>query len=783
MTKRPLFVAAVFLVLGEFFAAWIEYMAFGWIAGISLPAVFFYYRRGKNIRQKAAGLILLFAGWTGCFLYLFADAPDAFMLYCEQKGELTKVWAEGNVEQIEKTEYGCQVRLKHTDVQVNGSVWSDQGIIISLPSDFGLRIGSRIGVQGTLKLFETTYNPGTFDLRQYYRSQGYGYRMTCSEAVVLDARYDYVREYLKRIREWMKENIYAAADEKDAGIFCAVFLGDKDAVDETIRELYERQGIAHLLSVSGLHISMLGMLIYRLIRRCSGSYGIAGIFGGIIVVLYGVMTGSSISAIRAVIMYLISLFAAWRGRIYDMQTSLAVAALYIACSNPLAVLQSSFQLSFSAVLGIGMITDVWKAFLLKEDRAGMIPAFAMQAMMLPALLFSFYEQPLFSILLNQLVVPLGGILIFCAAGCACFAPLGTILAKVGGAVLSYYEMLCTGFEQIPGGILVNGRPSSWRIVLYLMILAVLAAISSVYRERKKRTLSTESMPRNWKKRFLFVHLLASMLVCFAALFLRADPVQVLEIVMLDVGQGDCLLIRLPGGINFLSDCGSSSEKELAEYIVEPALLSMGIDSLDAVILSHADEDHTNGLISLAERGNIEIERVIFPDYGNCEEDFSQVIDVMSDKSVCVKWTEGTALEVGDAMLTCIHPFSESTYEEKNSASLVYRLTYGMFDMLFTGDIGSEEERKISTNDAEVLKAAHHGSKYSSSPEWIADVSPEVVMISCAKDNSYGHPHQETLDRFAAVGADCYITAKQGAVIVTSNGQTFEVWVLKHTQEE
>ncbi len=778
--KRPLFNIAVFLVLGEFLASWSGKMAFIWMAGICVPAVFFYYFYNKEKKGygKFAGGLLLLAGMLGCFLYLKADEKDALFIYCEQTEQPPFVWVNGTIEQIEERDYDTRLYLKNAEIFFADCSWKQQGVIVSTKNQ-GLKIGNQVQVWGELNLFQKATNPGEFDLRSYYCSKGYRYRLACKEWILLDKRYSLVREWLRELRRKMGENIDELADERDAGIFRAVFLGEADKADETIKELYERQGIAHLLSVSGLHISIIGMVVYRILQRLMGSFGISGFLGGVFVILYGMLSGGSLSTNRSVIMYLFSLLAAWRGRIYDMQTSLGAAAIVMTAGNPLIIEQSSFQLSFSAVLGLSAIADAWKAFLLREEKQGMLSVLSLQQMMLPALLFSFYQQPVFSMLINQLILPFGELLIACAAGCACLggalSPVGNFFAVTGHGVLYYYETICRIFNEIPGGILVNGRPAVWRIFVCLIFLTVLMVGASVYRERKKCILSAETVPPNWKKRSFIVQVCAGITVFFFSCFLKADPIRLPEVTMLDVGQGDCFLIRFPGGVDILSDCGSSSETELAEYTLEPVLLSKGISSLDAMILSHADEDHVNGAIELLKRQNIEIERLILPAYQGCQDDFSKVLEVAACAGCpYILWRAEMALKVGEAELVCLHPFSDREYTDTNAASLVYRLSYGDFDMLFTGDIGEREEAELVTEEIDVLKVAHHGSRYSSSEQWLNQLGLQVALISCGKDNRYGHPHEETIKRIQKLNADCYLTSELGAVTVIFDTKTFQI---------
>jgi competence protein ComEC len=246
--------------------------------------------------------------------------------------------------------------------------------------------------------------------------------------------------------------------------------------------------------------------------------------------------------------------------------------------------------------------------------------------------------------------------------------------------------------------------------------------------------------------------------------------------VIDVGQGDCTLVRTENDHTYLIDGGSSSVTDVAKYRIVPYLKYQGIGKLDYVLVSHGDEDHINGIEEMLREDEIEIGKILLGECEKFNDSYEELLILAEESGVPVSYVRrGDVLKDGELQFTVLNP-SDEAYDDGNDASMVLYLTWRKFSMCFTGDISETTEQVLLSclSTADVLKTAHHGSKYSSSEEFLAKVAPLAATISCQKDNSYGHPHAETLNRLAASGAQIFNTAELGRIVieVQKTGQGF-----------
>ncbi len=251
--------------------------------------------------------------------------------------------------------------------------------------------------------------------------------------------------------------------------------------------------------------------------------------------------------------------------------------------------------------------------------------------------------------------------------------------------------------------------------------------------------------------------------------------------MLDVGQGDALFLETAGGTTFLVDGGSSSVKEVGTYRILPFLKSRGVRVLHYAAVTHTDGDHISGIEELLEQsgepGGVKIETLLLSVQAEGEEAGRALRELAKRKGVSVRHIQaGDMLRDESTRIACLHPEEGKAYGDSNGMSLVLHLVYGEFSLLLTGDLEQEGEEEILKRypvpACRVLKAGHHGSKTSTTEQWLRAVEPKLTLISCGEENAYGHPHRETLERLSAAGSRVSITALQGAVTLHSDGRTF-----------
>ena len=682
---------------------------------------------------------------------------------------------------------------------------------------------------------------------------------------------------------------------------------------------------------------MLGMGVYRLLKRLGLPVRAAAVGGAMLLLIYGVMVGMSVSASRAIGMYLLQMLGIFVGRTYDMLTGLGLMALLLVLQEPERLFDVSFLMSFGAVLGICILTPVlsgdgrerdadaelevrgisawlrtvadifgdsayernkyregWRKVayegiqrMVSTVKGGFAASVGVILFTLPVQLWFFYEIPVYSVLLNLLVLPFMSVVV--AGGILALIPGLGLVGTVDCLILWWYEWICGRFAQLPGAIWCVGRPEIWQIVCYYVGIFLLVFGREYVEAWKKRgTYGEENVPgdrqhfartlwclitrgadesiRNRKKdcngemiqhsdrRFGICptgvqnalakfrcawqgamtymnrvpHLIAVVMILGLLIGLLTGNFDCgSRVTFLDVGQGDGIVVET-GQETYLFDCGSTSRKNIGEYVLKPYLKSRGIRSLRGVFVSHPDEDHINGVIELLENGadwGIVVEQLFLPAIaeGKRTESFAMLLAAAEAAEVPVSYIKcGDEIRDSQLRLLCLHPEENTTLADANAYSECFyvevfakkmkqeaiddrkandasggsaiegsgengsfagngerkdsRMNDGKINILLTGDVEGEGERQLMQELQEqrgqkefrvdILKVAHHGSGYSTGTEFLAAASPATAIISCGRNNSYGHPHAETLQRLEDARVPWYGTMDYGALIVT-----------------
>lgn len=691
-----------------------------------------------------------------------------------QNEEEREVVLQGQVYQKTNTSKNQILYLKNNSIKSRKESFYESKIIVYDKTFQEIEIGKTVKLRGTAQKFDRAHNPGNFDQRQYYERQGIYGVVFSKEILRVGGKVDWLSERLYRLKQSWKEKLTEAMGEKNGAVLSAILLSEKKEMDAEIKELYQKTGIGHVLAISGLHISFIGLSVYHVFRKMGASYAAAGIGAGSLLFLYVLMIGCSVSVVRAVIMLLIRIGADMTGRVYDMATALFFAGGVTSLMQPLYLVDAGFLLSYGAVLGILMILPaVEKIFpcrfkILKGIYAGV----GINMMLFPILLYFYFEFPTYSLFLNILVLPMmSWVLGVGMAGSLFFLiapPIGTLLVKVCGILLELFEWMSRLTGKLPGARIVFGQPAWWQIVIYYLFLFF--AVFFILQCEKKEML------RRVRK---MVWLLCPVVwILFSA---GHGTKGKLCVTVIDVGQGDGILVRGPENGTYLIDGGSSDIKEVGRYRLEPFLKSQGIGSLDYVLVSHGDSDHYSGVEEMIARQEfgVRIQNLVLPATYQKEEALTKLAWLAKENGVhvLVIYPE-MKLQEGGFEITCIQPEKRFAGEIGNASSMVLDLRYKAFRMLCTGDVEEIGEEllleQVKEETYPVLKVAHHGSKNSTKEELLNEIQPEIALISAGKDNRYGHPHQETLERLRKIGAAVYSTVECGAITVKSDGNTVSV---------
>lgn len=713
-----------------------------------------------------------------------------------------KVWIEGTAENLEE---GTGQDGKGIRITLSGSRMAGKPAAVllgrvdvffdSISGDIP-EVGRKVQVYGEMKKYEAAKNPGEFDFQTYYLGlhSCYGmYGEKGKENILVMGMEKPVKYFLFKIKKRCGRILDGLMEETEAGVMKAMILGDKTGMDEDIRNLYQRNGIAHILAISGLHISLLGAGLYRLLRKTGAGFGISAGGGAVLLILYGTMTGLSSSSFRAIMMMGIFFLAEYMGRTYDMTSAAGLAGIILMVQSPFLILQSGFQLSFAAVLSISILGEYLEK-MIKPKRGicqQMVMGAAVQIGTCPIVLYHFYQYPVYGFFLNLAVIPLmayvvvsgiGGVLLGSQSYAFGKASLGTC-----HYVLSFYETLCMEAEKLPMGNAVMGRPAMWQIALYGVMLGTgLIFLGKIRREdalgKKAHRFSGQGFQRA-------CYLTA---LCFC-LFLVLHPAlrrlrgNNLVVTFLDVGQGDGILVEKGNTVIFI-DGGSSDKRRLGEKTLEPCLKSKGISLVNYVIISHGDEDHISGIrYLLTESRGIKIENLVLPVLGKEEEIQEKLKNEMREqmgkygrrKEDCIaemKAGDRIRAEDGTMEIVCLYPKAEDRADNRNQQSLVLMMnTFGL-NILFTGDTEEACERRMTEREeirnileqTDVLKAAHHGSSSSTCGEFLDVMGNRLkyAVISCGEKNRFGHPSKEVVEQLEKRNISIFFTKDKGAVILT-----------------
>lgn len=652
--------------------------------------------------------------------------------------------------------------------------------------------GSLVLMSGTYRAFARATNPGEFDSAAYYRITGQQGRIMECRLLAKSKSHNGFREGLCRMREYLSLLLDACYDGKNASVMKAMLLGEKGTLDADLKELYRQSGIIHILAISGLHLSVIGMGVHKLFGKMRIPKAVNIILTTGFMYCYGTMTGMGISMLRAYIMFVLRLGAELAGRTYDLMTAAAVAVLVVLGGQPLYLQHSGFLFSFGAVCGIGTFLPAVKTNLFGHTKAEevLFSGIAVSLATLPVYLCFYYEFPPYSVLLNLFVIPgmtfvlLGGLASL--GGAALFLPLGRMAAVPVQFVLGLYEKCCNGVTHLPDSRWITGCPGLWQAALFVGILVLLGAGN-----------------RRLPKLFFWQGVLCALLV----LTIRLP--EGLQITMVDVGQGDCIYLQEESGVHMLIDGGSSDRSEVAAYQIIPFLKYEGVSRLDAVVVTHPDDDHISGIRTMLEDAGgdgIFVETLYLPDVGEAGRNraYLELEDLAEAAGIPVRYIgTGDRLHFGKVMLTCMNPEKGWNTADTNAYSTVLYLTYGTFSALFTGDLEGGGERRVTellgtrhpgaerdapaqsffgrkdaiqagTSGITLLKTAHHGSGNSTGDLFLRQTAPAIALISSGRGNRYGHPHKELLERLEQYGCIIYGTQQSGAVTVRVKGRGVKV---------
>jgi competence protein ComEC len=635
-------------------------------------------------------------------------------------------------------------------------------VILRTPQ--ALNINDMVRVFGELREINPTFkNPYVLSWKWLKKLEGVSYELRGTIISIIPGTH-----YVHSIRNSLKQKIDASG-AKYTGIIKALTIGDTTGLDEETKKLFLHTGTSHILAISGSNIGIVTAFFFFISRFLIGRIRILRLRGDDtryaalttipFALLFMLVAGSSIPTMRATIMitvYMLSIFFE-RGR--NIFNTIALSALAILLIYPHSLFTPSFQLTYASVVFIILFTQRIFSLIKSDNRVlkwfflsiGMTVSATIGT--LPIVLYHFYGVNPFSVFHNLIGVPMMCVIAMPLGLMGIVLPWGEYLLRLAGEVLAATVSILTTLDW--GYIYPMVRPNLFEIILYFIFLFVLL--------HKRRKIAFALMV------FLFLPLASG--YAYYAYHERFN--NDLRVNIIDVGNGDALLVEAPDGMRMLIDGGGfhTSDFDVGKSILTPILLSKKILTLDYVINTHPHGDHLGGIPTIIR--DFTVKYFSTGSYFISREKFVDLMKLLRGKKIpLITWKRGDTFLLKNGMeIVVLNPGPENGTDDLNNASLVMRIGYGNFSILFAGDIGSDVEEKLilagNNLRADVLKIPHHGSRHSSSHEFLATVQPKIAVLSVGK-GILGIPSHEALKRYDVLSIPVLRTDRDGMIKVWRN---------------
>lgn len=784
--RRPVIFLLLFFALGIVLEYHLMPGPFHFFIFAAVLTAIYIGSRLFNRGSERTGLVCL-------FLFVTLLGSVWFCLEEHQSDPLEK--AEGNIRTVEgriitvqiKDDY-CRMLITAGSagkrlIQVKGSIRE--------PAEL---IGKWAVVRGVVTIPAERRNPGLFDYRLYLKTKGVRVILLCdtTQVAIQKEHSSFILSQIASLKYSFLDRLKKEMSAETYGLMAGMLFGDRSYISDDVYESFQKNGVAHILSVSGIHVGIVYLFISRLLgnRKTKTFYLLAALM----LVFYAALSEFSPSVVRSVVMILIHMFSKVSCRRYDFMSCTCASALGMLIFNPYSLFNAGFQLSYMAVLclasllpwadrRIGIMEEEGKNELLISLLRYLSPLLIIQMGMAPMTAYLFNYFSVVSFILNIPIIAISSIIIPLGI---CLIPLsfaGGIVFCVGARAVELLTDMMLWLNQLfylPGiGFFNMVNPSVFLLLVYYGFFFLLSSeyLRIVYQRGKRKIIA----------------LCCSLIIVISipVSLIAGDEYRGSDLIFLDVGQGDCLYICTPEGRNILIDGGGSLSYRVGEKILLPFLLKNGVRTVDLAVVTHLHDDHYLGLKELA--GKMKIRRLGLYDGNRIRE--QEILTGTGLKSKDLLYLGGgdrIRIEPG-VWIEVLYPGKRSDEEyrqllqdekDENRSSLILKVSYQEMTVLMTGDLGFEGEKELisryasdpETLHAEVLKIGHHGSRYSTSDAFLDVVSPKIAVFQVGKNN-FGHPHPSVIEKCSNKGIIVYRNDQNGAIILREEDKKWHIGVL------
>lgn len=619
-----------------------------------------------------------------------------------------------------------------------------------------LEYGDLIEIKGEYSAPEVARNYKGFDYSQYLKTLNiYGTIKVEESKIINKNQLSPILISINNIKEKMIDNANRNMPKRTANLLLGILIGERDNIQEDIIESFRTANLSHILAVSGAHTSYIILGITYLISKSKTPKRIGYIITIINLLIFIIITGASYSVVRACIMAIVVIGAKICYRKENFFTSICISLIIILIQNPFAINDIGLKLSFMGTVGIIIfnknIKEIFVKLKIKNKIAEALSiTFSAQLMIMPITILNFNTISLTFFISNILASPLLGIIIifgFISIFISSILnPISKVLFLILHIFLELLILVSKVTEKIPGSsILVKTPNILFAIVYYILILFFnyfFVIKQNPTRRFHKKIIKIITI-KNIKNAFKVIAVVFLIMLLLTRIVRIINPT--LKIYFIDVGQGDSTLIVTPKNKKILIDGGEGKTNVLFQY-----LLDRRINKIDYIIISHFDSDHCNGLIEIIEK--MRVENIVMSKQSKESEEYKKILEIIKQKNIKVSSVKAEDKIIIEKNLytKILNPAEKFEFQDLNNNAIVAKLVYKDFSMLFTGDIEKAEENlaKKYKNELKstILKVAHHGSKTSTSEEFLKYVEPQIALIGVGENNKFGHPNQITIEK-------------------------------------
>lgn len=674
----------------------------------------------------------------------------------------------------QEKEYKTKYILKIDTINSNKKYKNTKVILYTKKEKETLKYGDKIELVGNFKLAQGRRNPGGFDYRFYLKTKKiYGIVTTKNTKRLKENNVNIISMIANKTANVIKNQSKKLLENKKACLLIGLLIGDTDEIDEETKEDFRNSNLTHMLAVSGLHVSYVLLAVNYIITKVKIHKKLSKIIVMLLILFFILVTGATPSVLRAGTMTIYLILGGIFYRRISVFSSLNLSLLVIIIMNPYCLFDVGLQLSYAGTIGIVYLYPIIKEKIYNKANSILITISA-NIVIIPIIMYNFNTISLTFFISNLLAGPIIGIIIILGFSIIIisliFFPIANIFSKILNLLIILFLNTAKACANLPFSKIFIITPTLKFIFLYYCLLVFI-----IIKERIQIRISI-------KLKNKVIAILIILVIINPIKYFSNIKQSNLKIYFVDVGQGDSTCIVTPKNKIILIDGGGNSKDEnydIGKQTLLPYLLDKKINKIDYCIVSHFDSDHCGGLMYILK--NLKVKNIIIGKQYEEYENYKEFIKIAKDKKINIRVVgAGEKITIEKNLyIDVLWPINREKMVIQNAInnnSLVFKLRYINFSMLFTGDIEEIAEKEILDKYKEnteflkstILKVAHHGSKTSSTKEFINIVKPKYAVIGVGKDNKFGHPSNVTIENLKTINTEIYRTDEMGEISINVN---------------